>query len=356
MNHMQNEVTMVGVSCVDCVRPALALMRKRLFQPFRFGYWSRIAVIGVFAGELSFNSSGSSRRHTGATPSIPTFPHSAPHGFSPGWIPQHLHIIFAVIAAVVLVSLLFLYIGSVLRFVLYEAVLRDKARIREGFARWSHPGWDYFLFRLIVGIPFVAIAIYLVGLPLFRVIQAGGGGPELFSAVAQLVGALMLLGLLGILLAVVMVMTKDFVIPQMMFEGVSCTEGWGRLWIWIMAEPGSFIGYILLKIVLAIGAFIAYALVLLVGLLIMIIPVGIAIAAGFVLFKVIGGGALAIAAGVLLGLLVGLPAILYVVGFLGAPVSVFFPAYAIYYLASRYRPLYDEVYPQPAGGQPLSII
>ena len=344
---------MAGVSCVDCVRPALSLMRKRLFQPFRIGYWSRIAVLGVFAGELSFNSGGGSRRYTGAAPRIPTFPHSAPHGFTPGWIPQHLHIILAVIAAVVLVSLLILYIGSVLRFVLYEAVLRDKARIRQGFARWSDPGWDYFLFRLILTIPVFALAIYLVGLPLFRVLAAGGGGPEILSAVVQLVGAILLIGVLSILLAVVMVFTKDFVIPQMIFEGVGCAEGWGRLWLWIRAEPGSFIGYILLKIVLGIAAFIAYALVLIVGLLIMIVPVGIAIAAGVVLFKMIGGTTLAIVAGVLLALLIALPAIIYCAGFLGAPISVFFPAYAIYFLASRYRPLYDEVYPPPPPSQPL---
>jgi hypothetical protein len=330
-------------------------MRKRLFQPFRFAYWSRIAVLGVFAGELSFNSGsgGSGRRHLGTTPGISPFPHSAPHAFAPGWIPQHLHIIFAVIATVVLVSLLFLYIGSVLRFVLFEAVLRDKARIRQGFARWSGQGWDYFLFRLILVVPVVAIAFYLVALPLFRVISAGGGAPEILSAVVPLVGALLLVGLLGILLAVVMVFTKDFVIPQMIFEGVGCAEAWGRLWLWIKAEPGSFIGYLLLKIVLGIAAFIAYALVLIVGLLIVIIPVGITVAAGVVLAKVVGGTTLAIAAGVLLGLLIALPAIVFCVGFLGAPVSVFFPAYAIYFLASRYRPLYDEVYPPPPSSQPL---
>ena len=56
---------MAGISPADCVAPAFNLMQKRLFQPFRFGYWSRIAVLGVLTGELSTsgNGGGGSAQH-----------------------------------------------------------------------------------------------------------------------------------------------------------------------------------------------------------------------------------------------------------------------------------------------------
>jgi hypothetical protein len=168
-----------------------------------------------------------------------------------------------------------------------------------------------------------------------------------------LAGAVVAVGLVGILVTVVMVMTKDFVVPQMMFEGVSCTEGWGRLWGRIAAEPGSFIGYILLKIVMAIGAFVAYAVALVITVMILAIPVGLAIAAGVVAFKMAGGSPLAAVPAILLAVLLGIPSVLYFIGFLGAPITVFFPAYSIYYFAGRYKPLYDELYAQPPADRPL---
>ena len=343
---------MPGISCVDCVGPAFSLMKTRLFQPFRFGFWSRIAVLGVLAGELSFNSGGSKTGHSGGTTTY-RIPHSLPHGQASAWIAQHWHAILGVVGAAFLIGLLFFFISSVLRFVLYEAVLRDKARILEGFHRWSEQGFEYFLFRLTMVIPYVAIALYLVGWPLFKVLQSGGGGPEMFAAMAQLVGAALFVGLLGVLLATVMVLTKDFVVPQMIFEQVTCIEGWGRLWIRIRNEPGSFVGYILLKIALSIGALIAFAIAMVITMLILAIPVGVMIAAGVVVFKVVGGGFLAIASTALLAVVIAAPLFIYCVGFVGAPISVFFPAYSIYYFASRYKPLYDELYPQAPPSQPL---
>ena len=342
---------MADISCVDCVGPAFSLMRKRLFQPFRLGYWSRIAVLGVFAGELSSNGGGSHR--SGQSGAMHKIPPSFPHGLHFPWVAQHWHIILGAIGAAVLISLLLFYISSVLRFVLYEAVLRDKARIREGFMRWSEQGFEYFAFRLIVVVPYVVLSIYLVGFPLLQVIRAGGGGPEIFSTFAQLAGAVAVVGILGIFVAVVMVMTKDFVVPQMMFEGVSCMEGWGRLSGRIMAEPGSFLGYILLKILLAIAAFVVYAVALVITMVILAIPIGIAVAAGVVAFKTAGASPLAAVPAILLAVLLGIPAVIYLVGFIGAPITVFFPAYSIYYFAGRYKPLYDELYAQPPADLPL---
>ena len=338
---------MAGISPADCVAPAFNLMQKRLFQPFRFGYWSRIAVLGVLTGELSTSGNGGGGQHSAAAYGNPT----PGHGFDPTWIAQHWNLILGVIGAIFVLAILFFYIGSVLRFVLYEAVLRDRASIHEGFARWREQGFEYFSFRLMLVIPYVALAVYLVGLPLLKVLKEGGGGPEIVTAVAQLAGAVLFVSLLGVLLLVVMVLTKDFVVPQMMFERVTCTEGWGRLWTRIKTEPVNYVGYILLKIVLAIAALMAFVILMVILALIVAIPAAIAIAAGVVVFKAAAANILVIGIGIALASVIVVPLIIYCVGFVGAPITVFFPAYSMHFFASRYQPLYEELYRQPLPGQ-----
>ena len=44
-------------------------------------------------------------------------------------------------------------------------------------------------------------------------------------------------------------------------------------------------------------------------------------------------------------LLVGL--VIFVMAFVSAPVAVFFPAYGLYFLAGRYQPLHDRLFPPP---------
>ena len=339
---------MAGISPGDCVAPAFNLMQKRLFQPFRFGYWSRIAVLGVLTGELSTSGSGGG----GGQHSPAAYRNPVPgHGFDPTWIAQHWNLILGVIGAIFVLAILFFYIGSVLRFVLYEAVLRDKASIHEGFARWREQGLEYFSFRLMLVIPYVALAVYLVGLPLLKVLKEGGGGAEIVSAVAQLAGAVLFVSLLGVLLLVVMVLTKDFVVPQMMFERITCTEGWGRLWSRIRSEPMNYVGYILLKMVLAIAALMAFVILMVILALIVAIPAAIAVAAGVVVFKAAAANILVIVIGIALAFAIAVPVIVYCVGFVGAPITVFFPAYSMHFFASRYQPLHEELYRQPLPGQ-----
>jgi hypothetical protein len=341
---------MAGTSCVDCVEPALGLMRKRLFAPFRFSYWWRIAILGVLAGELSSGNKGGGGGGNGLQGKMP---HKGMEHFDPAWIAQHWNLIFGLIGGAIVLALLCFYINSVLRFVLYEAVLRDKAHIREGFARWTEQGFEYFCFRLMLSVPFAALAIYLIAMPLFHIFTGGGGKAEVLAELPKLIGAGLLVACLGVMLAIVMVLTKDFVVPQMMFEGVSCTEGWGRLWSRIKAETGSFVAYIVLKIAMAIAAGIAFFVVMLVVGLVVGIPIGAATVASFMGFKAAGASMASLILGGLAMLVIAIPVVIFCVGLLGAPISVFFPAYSIYFFASRYKPLYDELYP-PAPTQPVA--
>jgi hypothetical protein len=148
--------------------------------------------------------------------------------------------------------------------------------------------------------------------------------------------------------AVVHVMTKDFVVPQMALEGIGAVEGWRRLWPMLRAEKGGYTVYVLMKIVLAIGAGIAVGVVsLIIGLVVAIPTAGLAIVA--VLTGKSAGltwNALTITVAVVVGCVL-LAAFLYLLALIAVPVTVFFPAYSIYFFAPRYRALSLVLYPPP---------
>src|SRR5271166_4462519 len=125
------------VSAVDCVQPALQHARQQLFTPFRFGQWSRLALVGILAAELhvggcSFGNFGSG---------WPRVPHKNENDFLPssalpsGWPPfnpthisehigQFLGLLLLGVFAVIVLSTVFLYLNSVFRFILFDSVLR----------------------------------------------------------------------------------------------------------------------------------------------------------------------------------------------------------------------------------------
>jgi hypothetical protein len=151
---------------------------------------------------------------------------------------------------------------------------------------------------------------------------------------------------------VVQILAKDFVVPQMALEGLTVTESWQRLLLMLKAEKGQYAGYVGLKIVMAIGAAMIFGIVATIVILIVVIPVG-----GFGAITVLLGKAagltwnaytitLAILAGCALVLL-----LLYAISLISVPAIVFFPAYSIYFFASRYPRLEALLHPAPLAVQ-----
>jgi hypothetical protein len=153
---------------------------------------------------------------------------------------------------------------------------------------------------------------------------------------------------------VVHVLTKDFVVPEMALENISAIEGWRRLLPMLKSEKGSYAGYIGMKIVMALGAAVVVGIVTLIVILILLIPVG-----GFGVIAVLAGktagltwNLYTISLAVVVGCIV-LAVILYVVSLISVPAIVFFPAYSIYFFASRY-PALDALLRPPAPAAPYA--
>jgi hypothetical protein len=82
------------------------------------------------------------------------------------------------------------------------------------------------------------------------------------------------------------------------------------------------------------------------------IPLGIVAAIVYVIFKAQLVGAVGIAALVFL-VAVFVVLIFTALGLLSAPLAVFYPAYSIYFFASRYEPLKNAMTPPPPPEPPL---
>jgi hypothetical protein len=344
----------VPISAIDTINLAFEHTKQQVFKPVRLGQWTRLAVVGLLAGELSSGgcngSSFNPARHHGAGSPFPNFP-----GID--WALLGGLLATFIITGVV-VGLIFTYISSVMRFVLFDSILAKECHIRDFWGRRQGPGWRYFLWKLVyyfcaaggfailIGIP-VAFAFAVGWLPQARdhVFALVLGGIFLFFAFLFYI----------FLVSLVFVLTKDFVIPQMALENISAFEGWRRLWPMMKAEMGAYAGYIGMKIALAIAAGIAVGIAtVILGLIVAIPTVGLSLLA-IITGKSAGltWNAYTITVAVVVGSIL-LAGFLYLVSLISVPIIVFFPAYSIYFFAGRYRPLNAVLYPVPPSPATMS--
>ena len=336
-------------SAVDAISPAFEHTRRQLLQPFRFGQWVRLALVGLLAGELS--SGGGCNAPNIPNLNGPGHAGSLPPGLAATNFALFAGLIAVLVIAGIVLTVVFMYISSVMRFVLFDSVLAKECHIREGWSQRQGPGWRYFLWKLVYALVTFAVLIVLVGIPAGFAFAVGWFNDPKQHVVALVLGGIALffvLALFLIAMAVFFVLTKDFVVPQMALENIGAMEGWRRLWPMMKTEKVGYAGYVGMKIVLAIGASIILGIVGFFLMLIILVP-----AAGMAVAAVMAGKAaglgwtagtvtLAVVAGCVL-----LAVFFFLSALISVPAIVFFPAYSIYFFAARYPALGTALYPAP---------
>ncbi|MGB8010754.1 MAG: hypothetical protein WCF68_04015 [Terriglobales bacterium] len=348
------------VSAVDCVQPALQHTREQLFTRFRWGQWSRLALVGILAAEVHVGGCGfgnfgnhwhriPQKDHSGYL-SYSKLPFGWPP-FNPEHISEHIGQLVALIIvgifAFIVLSTVFLYIHSVFRFILFDSVLQRQCSIGEGWQKWRRAGGRFFLWQIVFQIAAWVFLGILIGVPLALALTAGWGTDLKEHLGRLIVGVLLLGGLFAIFVliaAVVQALAKDFLVPLMALDNLDFADGWHRLLAMIKPEKGRFAVYLLLKLVLSIAAGILFSIIAIVPALLIFVPAAIAVIAG----HEAGMGlsvttiSLAIIFGTALLLL-----LIYLVALVSVPATVFFPAYALYFLAARYPTLDALLHPAP---------
>lgn len=343
-------------SAVDVIGTAFEHTQAQLTRPFRFGQWARLAVLALATGEMGSGGGCNGLQGLGNLPSkLPT--DQSQNFAAANDVFSRLGLDPAVIASLLVVAffgflvlgLVWLYVSSISRFVLFESVLRKNCELGAGWNRWQRQGLRFFGWQLALAFVSLVVAAILF-LPLLLPVLATlknhrEPGPELFLAFVPMVLVFMVFFLVT---ALITVFAKDFVVPLMAVENLGVMESWGRLLRMVNGQKLSYAGYIGMKIVLAIGASILFGIIGGIVFVVALIPMGVLGAIVVIIAKGAGLGwnAGTITAAIVAGTLL-VAAFLYLIGLVSVPLAVFFPAYSMYFFAERYPALHALLYPAP---------
>ncbi|HEV2177740.1 MAG TPA: hypothetical protein VGW33_11145 [Terriglobia bacterium] len=330
------------LSAIDVISSAFKRTTARLFHPWRWACWVRYALLCLATGELTgFGSSTGignlnipnrrlAMRMMGMFQSTPAS--------SWPWLQSPLTLA-GICAGMLILGLLWIYVASVCRFILFDAVLADRCRLREGWRRWRTAGRRLFGWELAFGFSMLAILLVVIGTPLLLAWRGGifRDSREHFGMLLG-GGALLLLFAVLFLLAAALVNTLaiDFLVPLLAMEHLRVTEAWRRLLGMIRREKAAYLGYILMKIVFTVGSALIFGIVTFLVLLIPIILVTVILVA--VPLGGIHWNAFTIGAAILFGI-VAVLTLVFAMALISAPSMVFFEAYALHFFGSRYEPL-----------------
>lgn len=327
---------MPPLSAADCISPAISRIKLILFSPFMKGRTWKLSATGYLstAGNLFL-------------PFPLAYLIFLPLAYTLG---KPLAVVL--ISACAVLTALFLYLFvlfSRLQFAFFEVVLNREQFIaplwrkhRSVYAAWT---WIKVLAGLVtaaaLALPIAALGRRFV--PLFHSMASlkPGDLPPAdffilfyggFFGVYAIFGLVFFLGSLG----------YDFLVPSLALESVPLSEAFRRFGRLVRAEPGQFALYCLLKIVLGFVGYMGLSIAFEIVLLVVVLIVGlVALLLGFLLHLA------GVATGVLIGLAIAAGILLYFALFgyvmiIGTGVILtFFESYSLYFLAGRYPLLGD---------------
>ncbi len=355
------------LSAIDAFSPAMARVGTMLFKPFRLGAWLKIGFIGLLGGGVVRLSSNLNFRG----PIVP--PSGRPSGrvsedpiadlqriLGSIHVADYIHVIVVALAIGVVISLIFLYLFCRFRFVLFDSVITQQPAVGRGWRLYASQANRYFGFWLVFRLVNFGLLALIIGVPLWHAYKNGAlGGDDSFFVLMKLVAGIALAAIaVSLGFAIISTLMKDFIMPIMALDDLTLGDAWTALWRVIASEPRAWAGYLVMKLVLAVGAAIALTIAaviaLIPGFFIVGIPAGLLALLGAGVFK-LGSMAAGIVVFVIAGLVAAAGACcIYML--LTAPLTVFFASYAFYFFGGRYPKLGALLgaQPRPIPSTPLT--
>lgn len=250
------------ITFVDPLSRAVERMRKILFQPFDLVKWLVLGFSAWLAGLASGATGGTGasdfgdHRWNGPGDVV----HDLGHAWD--WLMDNILLLplgFLLISVLLGLILLLLWISSRAKFIFLDNVVHDRAHIVEPWNRFHRLGNSLFLWRF--GFVMVCLVV-LLGVALL--VFAPAATLSFHDAVRALSFAGMFFGILlavaiGVVIAYVVLLLENFVIPIMYRFDLKATDAWRALLPWLKAHPGWFFLYGLFILLVAIPAVFAVA-------------------------------------------------------------------------------------------------
>jgi hypothetical protein len=254
-----------------------------------------------------------------------------------------------------IIMILFLYLNSICRFILFDSVIKRDCTLRESWRRWRPAGRRFFVWQLLFQVVLAMGFVILVGLPLGFAYMAGWLAAPKQHLAPLILGGILLFFVFVFFISFIMlvhVLAKDFVVPLMALDNLPWRDAWQRLLQMLSMEKGGYAGYIGMKVLLAIAAGIILGVITFVLALVFVFPVVIA----FLIPTIRGGPGVWNVYTITLAVVVGTVVfvlLMSAISLISVPAVVFFPAYSVYFFAARYPALSLRLYGPPPATPPL---
>jgi hypothetical protein len=247
-----------------------------------------------------------------------------------------------------------LYLRSMLRFVLVEAVVKQEVSVRQSWKALRRFGHSYFFWLLgtltVLGAAFTTIAV----LTFPYLSSARRAGTHNLAVSLVLMGILAFIVSTGLMVGLFITLTDDLVVPLVYAERSSLPAAWRKVGKAMRADPTAFLLYIVLRLVVSVAVSVA--------ILFFLFPVLVSLFSGVII-----GAALVVLALRLVGLAwawnpltiflgVSLLSLLTLLLFIllsvvGMPGQVFIQDYGVRFIGSRFPALGSLCRLPPATGE-----
>jgi hypothetical protein len=342
----------MALHAVDDIDDAIDATKSFLF-PFEKGTWLRMAFVVFFIGGggvglnnvQSFSNFGDFGGNGGPSGPGSEFQLAAPletvmsvpgnlalqvsEPGVPSGAPDELLagaglLVLAVIGLFILLALAYGILSNFMEFVLTQALIDREIHVRRYFSEHVGNGIRLFLFRLVLGVIWLGIAL-VIGAAVFFLALGGEAANVGMSSVLALSGLFIaVFAVLAISYGIVFGFTTVFVVPLMTANDDGVLSGWSRLWGSMKSQPKQYLAYLFFSIVLQIGVGIVGAILGIVAFIIVLIPVGLV---AFALYLALQNTVGVVLAGVV-GLLGGLVFIV-LSALIQVPLATFLRYYAM---------------------------
>ncbi len=248
-------------SAIDALGEAISHMRAKLF-PFSFVGWITLGFVSLLESCGSGSGGGGLQNRMNGPGSFEDPTQLAESALA--WIAAHMILFVSALMAVMVLSLLFMWLRSRTIFVYIDDVASGRFDLVRPWGEHGAHADSFFILSLIVqGAAFILLVL-IIGLGGFFLLWARASE---WGAGAMLMGALPIafILVLAILLAAVLNMVlRDFVAPLQITRNLGAREAGGVFMSMFAQSPGLFVGYALLKLAvsIAVGLMVAIACVL----------------------------------------------------------------------------------------------
>jgi len=273
---MSTTVSPSAVSPVVGVRQALEHTRRQLF-PIRFEKWLVLGLLGFLdqCGR-AFRGGGAFGRGGGGHGPFP-----APGGGDAGgvgevaawlqraaeWLSAHAALVtlglLAGVLAIAVVAAVVLWFNARGVFMYLDAVATGRAQVARPWREHAAAASSYFAWSLGISLAGLFLLLFAGGIVAALALAFASGrlhGTSGALAAAAMLPVLLLLLLALPLLALAALALRDFVAPLQLATGLPCGAAARVLESLVLANPGAFAVYLLVKIVVVVASGIAIAI------------------------------------------------------------------------------------------------